>query len=1098
VRTRPAALTAAVSLAILVATVGATPARAIAPAARRNVISGRSSGMASGRPGSGLVNSANDAALSADAHGAAYLTAERARSLAAARGLSGSITGDLTGPDGLPLAGACVSAIGISRSVTTGTSPVGGFDISGLAPGRYVLEYRDCAAPARYLTRWSGGGAWRRTAADVVVSADQVRQVPAMTLRPLNPSALRPDLAAWQRTLARSERALSAAAASTGTIAGVVTLDGRPLRGICVETSDGAAGAVTGKRGAYELPGLAPGRYYVVFEPFGICSDGNVLQQVYRKHNTLFGPPPGNLVTVAKGRTTRGIDGMLVRGGQISGTVTSQSGKRLRDICVETFASSPSESLGYQAVTGKHGTYILHALFPGKYPLEIDNCGNNGNFAPAFTRAVQIRGADHRTFNIRLRTGAVITGTVRLGSSTGPPLAGICVVADNITGSDFGSATTTASGRYTVTGLGTGVYQLTFTPGFGCSNDGNYVQVIAYARAADGKVTRGVNAVMQPGAVISGRVTNSSGHGLGGMCVILGGPAPANLPPSTSPDGSYTINQIGAGSYELGIVNGCGSNQNYAPYFYENQDDASLATPIPVATASRHTINPRMRIGAEITGTVTSARGRKLSGACALVATPSAVESGAVDADAYVRNGQYRLTGLEPGLYYVFFFVGPGCLVPVTGPYESQWFPDAASSVSARLVSLPAGRTTAVDAVLKPGGTITGEVTGTSGQPLAGICVDADLPVNGTSVVAEIGYPDTGPRGNYRMSGLPAGRFDVSFFPCAANFRYAQQWYRGRAGPASTTAVDVRAGATTAHIDARLTIGGTISGRVTGTDGRPLDNICPLAYNRSGQVAQGSTGRAGTYAMTGLASGRYTVAFQPCYGQNLVTLLRPARVVAPRATTGVDARLPEGGSVSGDITTAGPAATGVAFECAQVISANPDNAGSTGFSEPGGQYLATGLAPGTYTVYFGDPLCSDGPQDLLPQWFDGTSSAADATTVAVTARHTTAMIGAVLQATGEITGEVSTSSGVALSGACVTAYPAVPGPTPLVAVSRASGYSLIDVPPGRYRVEFSSGCGATGYGAQWWRNARTERAATVITVVADHVVTTVSARLSSR
>ena len=41
--------------------------------------------------------------------------------------------------------------------------------------------------------------------------------------------------------------------------------------------------------------------------------------------------------------------------------------------------------------------------------------------------------------------------------------------------------------------------------------------------------------------------------------------------------------------------------------------------------------------------------------------------------------------------------------------------------------------------------------------------------------------------------------------------------------------------------------------------------------------------------------------------------------------------------------------------------------------------------------------------------------------------------------------------------------------------------------PGRYTVEFSSGCGTAGYAAQWWHHAPSAAKATVITVRANRI-----------
>jgi Carboxypeptidase regulatory-like domain len=1038
--------------------------------------------------------------------GALRLAALRQRELAA-RQHSGSITGLVAGANGLPLAGACVTAIGSGRSVTTGASPAGRFDITGLAAGSYVLEYRDCAAPARYLTRWSGGTAWQRTAAPVRVGADQVSHVPAMTLKPLNPAAMLPDPASWQRALARGDRQLSpAAAAKTGTISGVVTGKGRRLRGICVDVLQTATGpvppavgasgyaALTRKNGTYAIHGLTPGSYNVVFEPFSLCSDpANWLEQNYRGHNQVF-LIPGNTVKVTAGKTTKGIDANLVKGGQISGTVKTRSGQALPGACVQTSTQIDGNFLGSGFEAGKGGSYVLHGLFPATYTLSFSSgCGVKGNYAPAFPAPVKIRHADHRTLNVRLGPGAVLAGTVRLGSSTGAPLQGICVAASNESGTIFSETSTGANGSYRLDSLGTGAYSVLFFPG--CDNNGNYISATLSAHATDGKVTS-LDAILQQGAEILGTVTNSAGAGLGGICIELAGPinSSPNVPGATTGDGSYLIDQMSAGTYELGFSTGCGSNGNYAPYYYDDEGDPNLATPINVAAASAQTIDVKMATGGQLTGTVTDSHGKKLRGVCVVV-VDSPDSDFAFFTGPYTtnRNGRFTASGLEPGLYYVEFGCG-------SARYGNEWF-DAGSSGGADLVSVAAGQTSGMNAVLRPGGSISGVVTGKSGKPLSGICVQ-DLSTQQSSYVQElIELPLTNSRGRYEIQGLAPGRYDVEFFPCGSDSRYAAQWYRNTAVQTSATSVRVGAGAVTTGIDARLTAGGTVYGRVVNGSGKPLGNVCVDAYNpNKGLFGGATTGKTGKYRMVGVATGSYTVEFSPCNSAvNLVTVTKHTKVVAPRTSGGVDATLVPGGSVSGVVTTAGPTPVQVTNECVEVISANPDNPGGLGFSGSngmGGSYLATGIAPGKYTVYFGDPWCSAGPPNLSGQWYDNAVTQAAATSITVTAGQTTTGIDAALQTTGEITGTVSGPAGALVSGACVTAYPTAPGSFPIVAVTRSGGYSLADLQPGRYRIKFSAGCGATGYHTQWWHGANSASKATVITVSAAGVVSGISATLS--
>jgi hypothetical protein len=84
-----------------------------------------------------------------------------------------------------------------------------------------------------------------------------------------------------------------------------------------------------------------------------------------------------------------------------------------------------------------------------------------------------------------------------------------------------------------------------------------------------------------------------------------------------------------------------------------------------------------------------------------------------------------------------------------------------------------------------------------------------------------------------------------------------------------------------------------------------------------------------------------------------------------------------------------------------------------------------------------------------------------------------------------VSGAVTTSSGP-LGGACVTAVPAkpaVPAAKAVLAVTASNGtYKIRGMVPGSYAVQFSSGCGATGYATQWWKDVPSRAGATVITI----------------
>ncbi|MGO8959917.1 MAG: carboxypeptidase regulatory-like domain-containing protein [Streptosporangiaceae bacterium] len=1069
----------AAGLAALPAVASAAPARAFSPSRTLN---------------------------SAGGHSGPELTA-LARARAGLRGQArrtSAITGTVVGPYGLPVTGACVTAVGRARSVTASAAPSGAFTIAGLTAGSYALEYRDCRAAARYRAIWSGGAGWQRTAARVQLRAGQLRHVPGMML-PANPAALSDRTATWHRFLANaSGRGLTAAAAAkTGEISGVVTGNGKKLRGVCVVVfplrSGEGYGATTRKNGTYVVRHVPAGRYNVIFAGFFCGKDQNWLQQVYRDDNNPFGIG-GTPVRVTSGRNTKGIDARLRLGGEISGTVTTKSGRKLGGICVNAGVAVPNGFIGITLPTSD-GSYQLNALYPGKWSVNFTiGCGNNKNYAPAALKPIKITyGQRVVARTVVLVPGGVFTGTVRLGSSSGTPLAGICVQASN--GADSGSVTgggpgpgsgaTNSAGRYRLIGLGTGTYQVQFFPG--CNNNGNYTAATKYAHATAGKVTGGVNAVLLPAAEISGVVTDTHGHQLAGICLNVNGPSSGNSPGATLTDGSYFVNQLSAGTYQLGFSTGCGNSGNYEPYWYNNQTNPSLATPIKLTRGTALTINAQMQPGAAISGTVTDSHGRKLTNICVDVTSASGFALGGI---AFSEHGAYQVNGLTPGQYLVDFSCGgsPG--------YADQWFPNTPDAGAASMVSAPVGQTTGVNAVLRPAGSIAGVVRGPSGKPLAGVCVSASSTrdyESSTAIFTSPG-PITNSRGFYRLAGLGAGRYIVSFYQCTSVPRYPEQWFSGQASVASAKPVPVRAGATTAGIDATLRPGATVTGRVVNSSGKPVSYVCVTAYNLStSQFGFASTGKSGSYVMRAVATGSYTLSFAPCGLANLVAVYRHIKVTAPHTYRGVDARLVPGGSASGVVTLAGAAAP-VANTCVEFIRGNPaspTNPVGFGFTAANGRYLAAGMPPGSYQVYFNDPLCGLGPNDLAPQWYNDQPTQATAAKVTINLDQTTPGIDAALQPDGAISGTVLGPSSKALSGACATAMPVAAGSVPIVAVSGKSGaFTLIDLLPGRYKVEFSSGCGASGYRTQWWQNAGSRQHATPVMVSAAQTVSGINAKLA--
>lgn len=301
--------------------------------------------------------------------------------------------------------------------------------------------------------------------------------------------------------------------------------------------------------------------------------------------------------------------------------------------------------------------------------------------------------------------------------------------------------------------------------------------------------------------------------------------------------------------------------------------------------------------------------------------------------------------------------------------------------------------------------------------------------------------------------------------------------------PAKAAKLSVRAGATTAGVDAALTQGAAIAGRVTDSHNNPLQSVQVSVLTASGQArGYATTDTSGNYVVASLppSTGGFAVCMSGtnassatlpvsygyvsrCVGSNRLwsSGQRPPRdasffATAVATTKTVNATLPDGGALTGKITSR---ASGKQLADLYVYVYGPHGYAASTMYSSDGTYQITGLATGTYRVCFAAPyLTSEHSTGYLPQcyrnvaWTDNGKPASRAVGVNVAADAATT-VNQSLPRAGAIGGLVRTATKPAhpIFLAVVEAFQAgkyVNSTSP----DRDGKYHLANLRPGGYKV----------------------------------------------
>jgi len=903
----------------------------------------------------------------------------------------------------------------------------GAYTIPGLSSGNYRVEFTvPSDSPLSYLTQYY----------------DEKRDYSEAESVAVTVGAITPNI--------------NAAMQPGGTISGTVTA--APTKSalanvyVCASVPSEYRCAITGSSGEYAITSLPSGSYAVDF--YGI---GEYASQYYK--NKVYAAEAEE-VSVTAESTSGNIDAEMQLDGKISGVVTSAATSApLEGVSVCRYAVH-EEYFGICTSTNAQGEYSISGLAATEYKIEFSSSENyltqyyNGKDSLAEADTVAVTPGEMKSgIDGALQPGGAITGTIT-SAKTKQPVAGATVTAYDSSDNYYVTSTTTnAKGEYALERLTTGSYKV----GFNASSQNLVPEYYEHERtlgeASTVSVTAGatmseIDAELQTGGQITGRVTSAtSKEPLAFAYVSVESSSGETVGEAfTDESGDYEVSGLAEGTYKVEF-----SESGFENQFYSGKDTSTEADAVTVtAGATTEHINAAMRSLASISGTVTAA---------ATHSPVSGVEVCAYSTDAVYylpcveteAAGKYTISGLSAGSYTVGFYPG--------SEYLEQSYDGKSVFEEATPIAVSGGEAvTGINAELQAPGHIVGEVTSkTSGLPLAEIQVCAESISNGFG-----GCATTGSDGQYEIGGLATGSYRVEFVPpeYGETSDYLSQYYDGKAKASEANSVAVTAGTTTEAINAALSEGGEISGKVTSASGKaPLDHAAACAYLPAGEAYHcGYTDSEGEYTITGLPNGKYVVYFFPTEGEysieyyNGVTNANEATLVGVSTgttTSGIDGQLHASGRISGTITSV---ASGNPVSDIEVCALSTEGVGEgCTDSEADGKYTLLGVAPGKHKVEF-----ASNSQSYETQYYNDKSSLEDANPVEVSEATTTEGINAAMVAPGEVTGRVTNEAGTSgIAGIQVCAYGVGAPFIDRCADTASNGeYQLSGLASGSYKVQF--------------------------------------------
>ena len=684
---------------------------------------------------------------------------------------------------GTPVAGATVSAEPRDRS---------GFLAWGSAPTERTVSGADGGFRLRELAAGS----------PVSLTADHEGYAPAtLDLAPLTAGTTRGDL----------EIVLDAGITAFGR---VVDTDEEPVAGAEVElvptpqgtdilawmraARDGAGNSATSDRdGRFEIADLAPGRVDVHAAAAG------------------FAPlaVPGVELPAGQARVDLGTL-LLAAGLTLEGRVVDPDGKPLADAEVRSgggfglgLGTFSRHADAAPETTGPDGRFVLRDLARGeRVDVEVKHAG----YTDGGAQGVEL--PQEEPLTVVLQPASTLSGVV-LAAGGEPLQAQVMIVGEPQTGQPFSRtvsrATSDEDGRFVLEDVAPGRLTLSATARGYQSYEQSGVVV------EPGEDRDDLRVVMQPGAVITGHVTDAGGAPLPDASVSLLDSGQrfgfgSSQSATTDADGLYRMDGVAPGEHSLAA---------------DHPQQVRAVRDLTV-TLGDNRLDFRLERGLSVSGRVVDAGGAPVAGARVSLGTGDGVQSffsgdGQVSDDA----GAFTFDGVEPGSYHL------------TAQKEGY-----APGFGGEPVVVAAAPVRDVEVRLERGAVVRGHLLGVELADLAEARVIAAklTSQNRLPAISSVDF-----EGAFRIEGLAPG--DWSLLAVL-----------GDSVPAVKKEITIEPGQRELVVDLDLGGGGAVlSGRVLLGDEPLAGSFVSLTGREQAAVGFGRTDHQGRFEIRGLENGTY-------------------------------------------------------------------------------------------------------------------------------------------------------------------------------------------------------------------------------------------------